>query len=131
MLRLQAPASDRRQRLRAAHAAEAGGEDPLAFEVAVVMLAAHLDEGFVGALHDALAADVDPAAGGHLAVHHQALLIELVEVLPGRPVRHEVGVGDQHARRIGVGREHADRLAGLHQQGFVVVEFAQRFRIAS
>ena len=90
------------------------------------MLAAHLDEGLVGALHDALAADVDPRAGGHLAVHHQALAIELVEMLPGRPVRHEVGVGDQHARRIGMGAEHADRLAGLHQQRLVVFELAQR-----
>ena len=91
-----------------------------------IMLAAHLDEGLVGALHDALAADVDPRAGRHLAVHHQALAIELVEMLPGRPVRHEVGVGDQHARRIGMGAEHADRLAGLHQQRLVGFELAQR-----
>ena len=116
----------RGQRLRAAHAAEAGGQDPPAGEVAAVVLAAHLDEGLVGALHDALAADVDPRAGRHLAVHHQALAIELVEVLPGRPVRHQVGVGDQHARRVGVGAEHADRLAGLHQQRLVVLELAQR-----
>ena len=86
------------------------------------MLAAHLDEGFVGALHDALRADVDPRAGRHLAVHHQALLIELVEVFPRRPVRDEVGVGEQHARRVGVRGEDADRLAGLDQQGFVVAE---------
>ena len=65
-------------------------------------------------------ADVDPGPGGHLAVHHQALAIELVEVLPGRPVRHEVGVGDQHARRVGVGAEDADGLARLHQQRLVV-----------
>src|SRR3546814_1879075 len=49
-----------RQRLRAAHAAEPGGEYPLAGEVAAVMLPAHFDEGFVRALHDALRADVDP-----------------------------------------------------------------------
>ena len=88
----------RGQRLRAAHAAEACGQYPTAFQVAVVVLAAGFDEGFVGALNDALAADVDPAAGGHLAVHRQALCIQLVEVLPGRPVRHQIGVGDQHAR---------------------------------
>jgi hypothetical protein len=126
MLRLHAPASDAGQRLRAAHAAQSGGEDPLALEVAAVVLATHLHEGLVGALHDALAADVDPAAGGHLAVHHQALLIELIEVLPRRPVRDQVGVGQQHARRIRMRREDADRLAGLHQQRLVVVEFAQR-----
>ena len=93
-----------------------------------IMLAADLDEGLVGALHDALAADVDPRAGRHLAVHHQALAIELVEMLPGRPVRHEVGIGDQHARRIGMGAEHADRLAGLHQQRLVVARASSAWR---
>src|SRR3546814_1444790 len=73
----------RGQRLRAAHAAEPGGQDPLALEIATVVLATHLHEGLVGALDDALAADVDPAAGGHLAVHPQALAIAYVEVLPG------------------------------------------------
>ena len=71
-------------------------------------------------------ADVDPGAGGHLAVHHQALAIELVEMVPGRPVRHEVGIGDQHARRVGVGAEDADRLARLDEQRLVVLEPAQR-----
>ena len=45
-------------------------------------LRASFGEGFVGALHDSLAADVDPGAGGHLAVHHQALSFELVEIPP-------------------------------------------------
>ncbi len=115
----------RRQRLRAAHAAEARGQDPAAVQRAAVVAAAHLDEGLVGALHDALRADVDPRAGRHLAVHHQALAIEFVEMVPGRPVRHEVGVGDQHARRVGVGPEDADRLARLHQQRLVAFEPAQ------
>ncbi len=75
----------RGKRLRAAHAAEARGQDPAARQAAAVMLAAHLDEGFVGALNDPLAADIDPAAGGHLAVHHQALAIELVEMRPRSP----------------------------------------------
>ena len=83
--------------------------------------------GFVGALHDALAADVDPAASGHLAVHGQALGVEFVEVFPAGPVRHQVGVGDQYARGIAVGLEYADGFAGLHQQGFVVVEVGQAF----
>ena len=114
-----------RQRLRAAHAAEARGENPLAGEAAAVVAPPHLHERLVGALHDALAADVDPRAGRHLAVHHQALAIELVEVRQRRPVRHDVGVGDQHARRVGVRAEHADRLARLHQQRLVAVELAQ------
>ena len=79
-------------------------------------------EGLVGALHDALRADVDPRARRHLPVHHEALAVELVEVLPGRPVRHEVRVRDQHARRIHVRAEDADRLARLHQQRLVVLQ---------
>jgi hypothetical protein len=115
----------RRQGLGAAHAAEAGGQEPAVGEIAAVVLAAHLHEGLVGALNNPLGADVDPGAGGHLAVHGQALAIELVEVVPGRPVRHQVGVGDQHARRVGVSAKDAHRLAGLHQQGLVVLEPAQ------
>ena len=110
------------QRLGAAHAAEAGGEDPAAGQVVVVVLAAGFDEGFEGALHDALATDVDPAAGGHLAVHEQAIAVQFVEVVPVGPFRYQVGVGNQHARGVGVGLEHAHRLAGLHQQGFVFVQ---------
>ena len=41
-------------------------------------------------------------------------------------MRHEVGIGDQHARRIGMGPEHADGLAGLDQQRLVVLQPLQR-----
>jgi hypothetical protein len=99
------------QRLRTAHAAETGGEDPSSRQAAAVVLATGLDESLVGTLHDALAADVDPRACGHLAIHHQALAIEFVEVLPGRPLRHQVRVGDQHPRCIRVGPEHPHRFA--------------------
>ena len=99
------------QRLRAAHAAKTGGEHPAPAQIALEVLASGLDKGLVGALHNALGADVDPAAGGHLAVHHQASAVELVEVLPVGPFGHQVGVGQQHAGRPGVGAKHADRLA--------------------
>ena len=95
----------RGQRLRAAHAAEPGGEHEPALERAAEVLARRLREGLVRALQDALGADVDPGAGRHLAVHHQALAVELVEVLPGGPGGHEHGVRDEHARRVGVGAE--------------------------
>jgi hypothetical protein len=68
------------------------------------------------------AADIDPRASRHLAVHHQPLLIELVEMVPVGPVRHEVGIGDQDARRVLVRTKHADRLARLDEQGLVVLE---------
>src|SRR5258708_8106783 len=48
------------QRLRPAHAAETGREYPLAADLVVEMAPAHFGEGFVGALHDALTADIDP-----------------------------------------------------------------------
>ena len=50
------------ERLGAAHAAEPAGQDPAPGEVAAVVPAADLDEGLVGALNDALAADIDPRA---------------------------------------------------------------------
>ena len=34
-------------------------------------------------------------------------------------MRHEIGVGDEHARRVGVGAEHADWLPRLDEQGLV------------
>ena len=86
------------------------------------MLATHFGEGLVGALHDALGADVDPDAGGHLAVHHEPLAIELVEMSQFAHLRHQIGVGDQHARCVRMGPEHTNRLARLHQQGLVLLE---------
>ena len=120
-----APVHGDGQGLGAAHAAQAGGEGPGAGEGTVEVLAGGLGEGLVGALDDALAADVDPAAGGHLAVHHQALLVEFPEVLPGGPLRHQVGVGDEDARRLGMGLHDAHGLAALHQQRLVVVQVLQ------
>ena len=117
----------RRQRLRAAHAAQAAGEDPFSLQIAAVVLPAGLGKGFVGALHDALAADVDPRTGRHLAEHHEPLGVEFVEVLPGGPVRYQVGVGDQHPRCVSVGLQHADRLARLDEQGLVVLQCLQHF----
>ena len=76
-----------RQRLRAAHAAEARGERDRAGERAAEAPAGDLGEALVGALHDPLAADVDPRAGGHLAVHRQPQRLEPAELVPVRPVR--------------------------------------------
>ncbi len=119
------PGQNARQRLRAAHAAQPGGEDPASAEVVVVVLTSRFHEGFVGALHDALRADIDPGTGGHLAVHHQTRFIQLMEVIPGRPVRHQIGVCQQHAGCIRVGAEDADRLAALDQQGFIRLQCPQ------
>ena len=89
------------------------------------MLAASFDESLVRALHNALGADVNPAARRHLAVHHQARTVQFVEMLPGRPFRHQVGVGNQHARRTRMGAKNPNRFARLNQQCFIGLKFAQ------
>jgi hypothetical protein len=58
-----------RQRLGAAHAAHAAGDDEPAAQGAAEVPVGRGREGFESALHNSLAADVDPRAGGHLAVH--------------------------------------------------------------
>ena len=85
-------------------------------------LVGHCGEGLEGALEDALGADVDPRAGGHLAVHREAEVLEPAELLPVGPVADQVGVGDQHPRRPLVGLHDPDRLAGLHEHRLVVGE---------
>ena len=89
------------------------------------MPARELGECFVGALQDALCADVDPAARRHLAVHRQAAILEIAEALPRRPCRHEQRVGDEDARRPGMRAEDGDGFAGLDDQRLVVLEAMQ------
>src|SRR5205823_9525580 len=72
----------RGERLRAAHAAEATRQHEAPAEIAAKMSAPRGHERLERALHDALRADVDPRSRGHLSVHHQALALELAEVVP-------------------------------------------------
>ena len=86
--RKAAPEHGGGERLGAAHPAEPPGEDEPAGEVVRAEVGPPgLREGLVGALQDSLRADVDPGPRRHLAVHHEAALLELPEVLPGGPVR--------------------------------------------
>jgi len=55
--------------------------------------------------------DTDTETIVHLAEHHQAPAVQLVEVLPRRPLRHEVGIRKQYARRVLVRAKHAHWLA--------------------
>ena len=112
--------------LRAAHAAQAGGERDRSGQRAAVPLGGDGRERLVGALQDALGADVDPGTRRHLAEHGQPERLEPPELLPGGPLRHQVGIGDQHPRRPLMRAEHADRLAGLHQQRLVLLQVTQR-----
>src|SRR5881227_3729363 len=52
--------------------------------------------------------------------------LKAMELLPGRPLRHQQAVGEQHPRGLLVRAEHADRLARLHQQRLVVAQLAER-----
>ena len=99
------------KRLRAAHSSHPARKDPLALEAAVELLPGHGAEGLVRALEDPLGADVDPGSGGHLPVHHQALALQLTEMVPRRPAAHQVAVGDQHARGVRVRPENPHWLA--------------------
>ena len=47
-------------------------------------------------------------------------------LFPGRPLRNEEAVGEEHSRRIFVGFEDGDRSATLDQQGLVGLEALQR-----
>ncbi|OLT16652.1 hypothetical protein BJF80_04715 [Serinicoccus sp. CUA-874] len=120
------PAVERhRQRLGAAHAAAPTGEGERPGEGPAELLGGDRGERLVGALQDALGADVDPGAGGHLAVHRQPELLEPAELGPGRPVADEVGVGDEHARRPLVGLHDPDRATGLDQHGLVLAQVGE------
>ncbi len=122
-----APGQLDRQRLRAAHAAQTSRDSDRALEAATEVLVCRARERLVGALQDALRANVDPASGGHLAVHHQARFVQTVKFLPGGPVGHQIGIGENHARGELVRPQHGHRLAGLNQQGLVVFQTVQRF----
>ena len=114
------------ERLGSPHAAEATRQHEPAGQRACEVPTRHGPERLVGALQNALGTDVDPRTGGHLAVHDQALALELAKHIPGRPPSHQVRVGNQHPRSLEVRGEYADRLAGLHQERLVVVEREQR-----
>src|SRR5207244_353291 len=127
-LRVHLDAENRRaversgKRLRPAHAAHPAGDHQPAREVGAEMLPPGSPKCFIGSLQDSLCPNVNPTAGGHLAVHDEPEALELVELLPSGPVADQVGVGDEHARRPLVSPENTDWFSRLNEQGFVVFE---------
>ena len=99
-----------RKRLRAAHAAEARGQGDGPRQRPMKSFSGDCGESFVGALQDALRADVDPGARRHLPVHRQPKGLEAPELVPRRPLRHEHRVGDEYPRRPFVSVENPNRL---------------------
>src|SRR5216683_2424351 len=113
------------ERLSPAHAAQARGQRDRAGQRAAEALARDRGESFIGALEDALGADVDPRPRGHLPVHGQPKGLEPPELIPRRPLGHEQRVGDEHARRPLVRVENADRLTRLDEEGLVALKLPQ------
>src|SRR5687767_1746930 len=96
----------RRERLRATHAAETRGDDRPSTQRAAEMAMRSGGESLVSALQNALCADVDPAAGGHLTVHRQAAVFEIAKSVPRGPRGHEHRIGDDDTRRAGMRAKH-------------------------
>ena len=113
------------QRLGAAHAAEARGEADAAAQRPPEALLGDGGECLVGALEDALGADVDPGPRRHLAVHREPGPLQLPERLPVGPLGDQQRVGDQNPRSPGVGPEDGYGFARLDQQRLVIVEALQ------
>ncbi len=116
----------RGQRLRAAHSTEPAADDEFTREISIEMFFPGRAKGFERALHNSLAADVNPGTGRHLSIHRQPEPFEFVELLVVRPITNEIGIRDQYSWGFIVGAEFADRLARLNEQGLVVFKPAQR-----
>ena len=101
----------RGQRLRTAHPTQPAGEHDAAAQRVLKVPCRDRSERFIGALENPLGADVDPRPGRHLAVHDQPTPFQIAEHVPGREPADQVGVGNEHARRVGMRRENRDRFA--------------------
>src|SRR5208283_755506 len=87
-----------REWLRASHASEAAANDNFSPERGVPVFLSKSGKGFVGPLEDTLRPDVDPGPCGHLTIHHETFLLQLVKVIPVGPAGHQIRVGDQNTR---------------------------------
>ena len=113
------------QRLGPAHTADAGRQRQGPGQGSAETLGGDRREGLVGALQDALGADVDPRSGCHLPVHGEPELLEAAELVPVVPLADQVAVGDQDPGSPFVGAQDADRPAGLDEQRLVVGQLLQ------
>src|SRR5215472_1378532 len=114
-----------RQRLGATHAAKSTTKKPTSRKRSGEVATANLRKRFVCALNDPLRSNIDPRASGHLAVHHEPFSIELVEMLPRRPVRDEIAIRDDDPWRARMRRKDAYRLAGLNQQCLILAQLCE------
>ena len=110
--------------LCAAHTAEAGGDEEMAAQVAVLwhteLHTACVEERVERAVHDALRPDVHPSAGCHLSVVGHAHLHGDVPVVQVVKLPNHHGVGDDHARCFGVRAKEAERVARLDDERLIL-----------
>ena len=116
------------QGLRAAHFPQSGSKNPFAAQGGPARLPRRGGKCFICALQNTLRANVNPASRRHLPIHDQPFSFPFIEIFLGSPVRHNVGVGNEDARGIGMGAENGNRLAALHEQRFIILKLAQRFK---
>ena len=115
--------------LRARHPPETRGYKGLSREIAVLrdpeVEPSRIQESDIGAVDDALRADVHPAAGGHLTVVDAAQRGQAMEIF--RRVEHtdHQAVGDDCARRLRARREETERMPGADHQGLGVIHDLQ------
>ena len=83
------------------------------------MLSACFNKSFIRTLNNALRTDVNPRPSSHLTIHRETLFIKLVEVVPRRPMGHEVGICNQHARCVRVRFDHRNGAARLYDHCLV------------
>ena len=114
------------ERLGAAHAAETRGQHEPAGERAAEVLAPGGHERLVGALQDALRADVLPGARRHACEDREPGVDQLLQACEARPAPDEVAVRDHRDRREAVGGEQPDGLAGLDDERLLLLHRLER-----
>src|SRR3954468_19627246 len=95
---------------------------PRPVERAAEVATRQFGEGLVRALQDALRTDIDPASRRHLPVHRETAVFEIAEHIPRCPRGDEQRVRNQHTWSPRMRAEDRNGLAGLDEQGFVVLE---------
>ena len=107
--------------MRAAHAAQASGQNETPMQIIVEMAFGDARKDFVGSLDDALRADILPVARGEAAPADEIPLFQGVEIFRRRPLPDHVAIGHDDQRRLHMGAQHSDRFAGLDDEGLILV----------